>query len=113
MRGLLQKRKDAKQKHCATLHQKYKWNHNKKNSTAIVNSEHPIGRDNAKKIKFTDFIEDKVVESITKALAPTTPQAVDNTSFKTLQEDLLKANYIMQTMANHWVTAMVPTYIRE
>jgi hypothetical protein len=36
----------------------------KQPSAAIVSSQHPVGRDSAKKIKATEFVVDKVAQGI-------------------------------------------------
>ena len=73
----------------------------KQPSSAIVKSKGPIGRDSAKKKKTTEFVIEKVMQEIVKAMTPHTPQGMENPVMKTLQEGLSKANDIMQTMANH------------
>ena len=85
----------------------------KQPSSAIVNSERLMGRDSAKKKKATESVIEKVTQELVKAVAPHTPQGMENPITKSLQEGLTKANNIMQTMANHQVMSMTPQDVRD
>jgi len=72
-------------------------------SSAVVHSNRPIGSDSAKKTKATEFVIDKVTEGVTSALGIHAPPSA---SLKSIEEGLLKAIDIMQTLANHQTMAM-------
>jgi hypothetical protein len=82
-------------------------------SAASVNSQCPVGCDSAKKVKTTDFIIDKVVESVAKAITPETTQVSNTSSMKNIEEGLAKANEIMQSMANHQVMSMALSEMKD
>lgn len=67
----------------------------KQPSAALASSQHPMGRDSAKKIKVTEFVVDKVAQGIFKAIAPNTPQPVNNLAMKILEGGISKANDTM------------------
>ena len=79
-------------------------------SSAVVHSDKPIGQDNAKKTKATEFVINKVTEVIASAIAT---HETPTSSLKTIEYGLSKANKVMQTTANHQVMAMAPPEICE
>jgi hypothetical protein len=85
----------------------------KQPSSAVVNTQHPPIRDSAKKDKATLFVVEKVTKGKVKAVESKTPQSVDNPIMKSLQEGLMKANDIMQTMANHQVMSLAPQDVSD
>ncbi len=78
----------------------------------MVQSERPRGRDSTKKMKATEFVIQKVTESVTSAYRSTSQEST-NTSFKNIEEGLAKANEVMETMARHQVMTMAPPDLRD
>jgi len=64
-------------------------------------------------MKTNDFIIEKAIESVAKAIAPGTMQVLTSSLMKNIEEGLAKANEIMQTMANHQVMSMTPLEIKD
>ena len=59
------------------------------------------------------FVAEKVTKGRVKAVESKTPQTFDNPIMKSLQEGLMKANDIMQTMAKHQVMSMTPQDVQD
>ena len=85
----------------------------KQPSSAIVDSVRPVGRDSAsaKKAKSINFVVSKVTKAITKSVQQSHVQADTVSSIKTLKLCLVKANDIMESMANHQVMSLAPPNI--